>query len=76
MTVEAIKAAIEQLPEADRRMIADWLEEQSEDAWDREMERDFSAGGRGHHLFEKVNRQIDDGKFSPMDWEAPGSKRN
>ena len=74
--VDAIKAAIEQLPEADRRKIADWLEEQTEEVWDVQMERDFSPGGRGHHLFDKVNRQIDEGEFAPMDWEVPGPKRN
>jgi hypothetical protein len=76
MTVDAIKAAIQQLPEADRRNIADWLEERAEEAWDSQMERDFSPGGRGHHLLEEVNRQIDEGKFAPMDWRAPGPKRN
>jgi len=54
MTVDAIKAAIEQLPEADRLTLANWLEEQSQEAWDLEIERDFSASGRGHQLLEKV----------------------
>jgi hypothetical protein len=65
MTVETIKAAIEQLPEPERRKLAEWFTELEEQAWDAEMERDFSPGGRGHHLVEKINEQIDQAKFAP-----------
>jgi len=57
MTVEDIKAAIEQLAEPERLELADWFQEMKERAWDAEMERDFSPGGRGHHLVEKINRR-------------------
>jgi hypothetical protein len=67
MTVEAIKAAIGQLTEPERRELADWFEQLEEDAWDAEMEQDFSAGGRGRHLVGKVNQEIDQGKFTPLD---------
>ena len=66
MTVEAIKAAIEQLTEPERRKLADWFEQLEEQAWDAEMEQDLSSGGRGHHLVEKINREIDDCNFTPM----------
>jgi hypothetical protein len=64
MTLDAIMAAIEQLPESDRRRLADWFAELEERAWDAEMERDFWPGGRGHHLIEEINLQIDRAKFS------------
>ena len=67
MTVADIKAAIEQLPEPERLELADWFEEMKARAWDVEMERDFSPGGRGYHLVEKINREIDEGKFTPME---------
>jgi len=67
MTVEDIKAAIGQLPESERLKLADWFEEMKERAWDAEMERDFSPGGRGDHLVEKINREIDAGRFTPME---------
>ena len=35
--------------------------ELQDDAWDRQMEEDFAPGGRGAHLLEKVNREIDAG---------------
>ncbi len=60
MTVEALKEEIEHLSEPERKELLDWLEEMEEEAWDREMERDFSPGGRGAHLLDKINREIDD----------------
>ena len=66
MTVGAIKAAIEQLSEAERRELADWFEQLEEQAWDAQMEKDFSRGGRGHLLVKRINREIDEGKFTPL----------
>lgn len=59
MTVEALKNEIGHLSEPERKELLDWLEELEEEAWDREMEHDFSPGGRGAHLVDKVNREID-----------------
>ena len=62
MTVEAIKEAIGELSEEDRLSLASWIVEHEYDEWDRQMVKDFSPGGRGSHLVEKINRQIDEGK--------------
>jgi hypothetical protein len=67
MTLEAIKAVIEQLTEPERRELADWFEQLEERAWDAEMEQDLSPGGRGHPLVEKINQEIDEGKFTPLE---------
>jgi hypothetical protein len=67
MTVQAIKAAIEELTELERRELADWLERLKEEAWDAEMKQDFVPGGRGHHRVEKINQQIETGKFTPLE---------
>ncbi|MGH9433841.1 MAG: hypothetical protein ACRD3T_20110 [Terriglobia bacterium] len=66
MDVETIKTAIEQLSEPERRALAAWLEELEEQAWDAEMYRDFSPGGRGHSFAEKVNQEIESGRFTPL----------
>ncbi|MGA2609055.1 MAG: hypothetical protein ABSH01_16560 [Terriglobia bacterium] len=65
--MEAIKAAIEQLTEPERRKLADWFEQVEEQAWDAEMEEDLSPGGRGHHLVEKIGQEIDEGEFTPLE---------
>jgi len=67
MTVEAIKDAIAHLSEEERKQLANWFEELEEDAWDRQMERDFAPGGRGAHLLEKIDRQIDAGTFTSLE---------
>jgi hypothetical protein len=67
MTVEAIKAAIAELTKRERRELADWFDELEEEAWDAEMERDFSASGRGHRVVERVNQEIDRREFSPLE---------
>jgi hypothetical protein len=67
MTVEAIKDAIAHLSEEERKQLADWFEDLGEEAWDRQMERDFAPGGRGAHLLEQVDRQIDAGNFTSME---------
>jgi hypothetical protein len=66
MTVEAIKAAIAELRKDERHSLALWLNELDYDAWDKEMVNDFSPGGRGYHLVEKVKRDIAEGKARPM----------
>ena len=67
MTVEAIKDAIAGLPVEERHSLAAWLNELEYDAWDREMVKDFSPGGRGAALVERVKRQIAEGKTRPME---------
>ena len=66
MTVEAIKAAIGELTEPERRELADWFDELEEEAWDAEMARDFSPGGRGQRVVERVSQEIDRREFSPL----------
>ncbi len=67
MTVEAIKDAIAGLSVEERHSLAAWLNELEYDAWDREMVKDFSPGGRGAALVERVKRQIAEGKAHPME---------
>ena len=59
MTLEDIKEAVVRFSEAERDQFALWFEELAEEAWDKEMERDFAPDGRGAHLVEKIDREID-----------------
>ena len=70
-SVEALKEAIAGLPEVDKVALAAWLNLQTMDEWDREMEYDFSLGGRGYALVEKVKAGISAGKFRPMPEGGP-----
>ena len=66
MTVAAIKDAIVHLSEPERQELADWFEELEEEAWDRQMERDFAPGGRGAYLLDEVKADIAAGRTKPM----------
>ena len=67
MTLDAIKEAIAELPPEDRAALAAWIAEREMDQWDRQMQRDFSAGGRGERLLEKIKADVRAGKFRPID---------
>ena len=59
MTLEDIKEAVVHLSGPERQQLAEWFGELQEDEWDRQMEKDFSPGGRGAHLVERIDREID-----------------
>jgi hypothetical protein len=66
MTLKAIKEAIEQLPPEQQTVLASWLSERDWKAWDEQIERDFSAGGRGMPMLAELEREIAEGKTRPM----------
>ena len=76
MTLEGIIAAIEQLGEQDRRKLAEWFEEMEEQAWDKQIEQDFSPGGRGMPLLAELERELDEGKTRPMEEGFAGRRKS
>lgn len=73
MTLEAIKEAIEQLTPDQQTILASWLRERDWDAWDEQIERDFSPGGRGVPLLAELEREIAEGKTRSMDKNVPSA---
>jgi len=67
MTLEAIKEAIEQLPETDKTSLVSWLNAQDAEAWDRQIEADFSEGGRGMALLAEWDAEIKNGEWISLD---------
>lgn len=66
MTLQAIKEAIEHLPEDERRKLADWFEAMEDAVWDDEITRDFSNGGPGGALLKELQREATEGKARPL----------
>ncbi len=66
MTLEALKEAIAELPREEKTALASWLNEQEMDAWDRQMQQDFSPGGGGAHVVDQVKAAVRAGKFRPL----------
>jgi hypothetical protein len=46
MELAEIQGAIEELPKDQQAALASWLTERDQAAWDVEIERDFSPGGK------------------------------
>ena len=67
MTLESIKEAIERLPPEEQIVLASWLSERDWQAWDEQIERDFSPGGRGVPLLAELEGEIAEGKTRPME---------
>jgi len=66
MTLPEIQRAIEDLPEKERAKLATWVAQRDFAAWDAEIEHDFSAGGAGSGLLQKVRKQVRSGKSRPL----------
>ena len=67
MTVEAIEEAIAELPADAKTRLAAWLVQQDLKEWDRQIDRDFSPGGRGTALLEEAETEIRQGRVRPLD---------
>jgi len=67
MTLEAIKAAIAELPETERASLASWLVRLDSEAWDRQIDADFSEGGAGTPQLERWDAEIKAGGAVPLD---------
>lgn len=67
MTVESIKAAIADLPAEEKTSLAAWLLQQDMGEWDKQIEEDFSPGGRGMALLEEAEADVRAGRVKPMD---------
>jgi hypothetical protein len=67
MTLEAIKEAIAELPPDEKTRLALWLLQQDKEAWDRQIEEDFSPGGRGMALLEEAETDVREGRVKSMD---------
>ena len=67
MTLEAIKQAINELPQDEKTRLALWLLQQDREEWDRQIEEDFSPGGHGMALIEEAEADIRAGRVKSMD---------
>jgi hypothetical protein len=66
MDIREIQIAIEGLPTEQQRTLLDWLAERDFERWDTQIEKDFSEGGGGMELLDRVKRQVGQGHSAPM----------
>jgi hypothetical protein len=67
MTLAEIKDRINELSDTERAELAAWLLSVDREAWDRQIEADFSPGGAGMKLLEEVDSAIQKGDFEPLE---------
>ena len=61
-----IQHAIEALSTEQQTALLDWLAERDRREWDAQIERDFSPGGSGTDLLDRVSSQLRDGASARM----------
>jgi hypothetical protein len=61
-----IQHAIVELPAHEQTALADWIVDRCPARWDEEIERDFSQGGAGMELLDRVRKQVSDGLSRPL----------
>ncbi|MGA2145721.1 MAG: hypothetical protein ABSH49_12255 [Bryobacteraceae bacterium] len=66
MDVADIQHAIEGLPSEQQTALLDWLSERDRLQWDAQIERDFSPGGAGMDLLDRVKTKVQRGESTPM----------
>ncbi|NJK74357.1 MAG: hypothetical protein HC942_10040 [Microcoleus sp. SU_5_6] len=61
-----VESAIEQLPEAEVRELAKWLQEYLDERWDRQIEADL-ASGKLDRLIARAEADIANGNVRDLD---------
>lgn len=64
-SVEEIERAVRELPPEDLRRFREWFAEFDAELWDRQIERDFSAG-RFDSLVEEAHTEHRRGRTRPL----------
>jgi hypothetical protein len=66
MSLAEIEEAVDKLSPAELAKLAAHIARRDKLAWDREIDEDFSPGGKHEKALEKINAEIDAGNFSPL----------
>ena len=66
MSLAEIKTAVKELSPRELAELAVFIQEHDGLAWDSEIEKDFSPGGKHHGLLLGIDAAIDSGDFKPL----------
>ena len=66
MSLAEIKDAVTELTPQELAELAAFIQAQDSLAWDREIEKDFSPGGKHHALLAEIDAEIDAGDATPL----------
>ena len=66
MSLAEIEEAVEKLSPEDLAKLAAHIARRDKLAWDREIEEDFSPGGKHEETLQKIDAEIDAGNSTPL----------
>ena len=66
MRLSEIEKAVDELPPKELAKLAAYVARRDKLAWDRELEEDFSPGGKHEKALEKIDAEIDAGNFTAL----------
>jgi hypothetical protein len=66
MRLSEIEKAVDELPPNELAKLAAYVARRDKLAWDRELEEDFSPGGKHEKVLEKIDAEIDAGNFTAL----------
>jgi hypothetical protein len=66
MSLAEIEKAVDALSPDELTKLAAYIIRQDKLAWDQEIEKDFSPGGKHEKTLEKIDTEIDSGNFTPI----------
>ncbi len=66
MSLAELEKAVDRLTPEERAKLAAYIARHDNSAWDEEIQSDFSPGGKHAAALEKIDAEIDAGKFTPM----------
>jgi len=66
MSLAEIEEAVDKLSPEDLIKLAAHIARRDKLAWDKEIEEDFSPGGKHENALKKVEAEIDAGNFTPL----------
>jgi len=66
MSLAEIKQEVIKLSNDELAELTAFIRERYNAAWDREIEEDFSPGGKHERILAKIDSQIDAGDFTPL----------
>ena len=66
MSLTEIEKAVDELSPTELTKLAAYIANRDRLAWDKEIEDDFSPGGRHEKALEKIDAEIRAGDFTPL----------
>lgn len=66
MSLADIEKAVDRLSPEELAKLAAYIACHDNLAWDKELEEDFSQGGKHKKMLQKIDAEIDTGKFTPL----------